>query len=1011
MIMQTFPKFLFGFLLIWVVFPVRAQYFGRNKPQYEKKKIEVVETSHFRMYHYLKNPKALFYVADESEMWYDAHIEIFQDTLQGKNPVLIYNDHPDFQQTRAIGGSIGVGTGGVTDAFKQRIIFPFAMSNQQTHHVIGHEMVHAFQYNMVIYGDSSSLRNLANIPLWMTEGLAEYMSIGRHDTHTAMWLREAVLNDDIPELKKMDSPKYFPYRWGHAFWAFITARYGDDVIQPLYENTAKFGLEYSIPLTLTTSLDSLSNDWQTAIKTIYSTQITSNKGNNYGKKLLSDKNAGHMNIAPSLSPNGRYLVFLSEKELFSMDLYLADARSGKILRKLTSRVRDGHIDALNFMESSGAWSPNSKEFAYVIYAKGQNRLLIKNVKTGKTKKEVKLKGIPAFSNPTWSPDGKSIVVAGLVEGQIDLYSYHIRSGKVTQLTDDKYDELLPAWSPDGQKIAFSSDQWSQENGWTHGKHTYNITMLDVASGEKEVLPIFNTANNMNPVFNHDNDLLFLSNRDGFRNMYRYDIDSNKVYQMTDLPVGISGITPYAPSISVSRKRDRVIYNAFSDGKYFIKQGKMEKFMNEEVAFEDVDMKSAQLFEPVTGAKQIIDPNFDDFHKHAALDTMEIKPVKYKSKFKLDYLAGSGGVGVGTGNFGTSTGLAGGIQMLFSDILGRHQLTSIVALNGEILDFGGMATYVNQENKMAWGVTLSHIPYRSGQYYQPAEDSLTFKGETNPRPVIRYSLDIQRLFENRLGGFVFYPFSTVMRVEAGATFNKYGYRIDRYNTYTDYAGFKVFEDKNKLDSPEGFNLMSANTALVGDNSFFGATAPLKGYRYRLGVEQTMGAYQFANLTLDGRYYLRTKPVTFAFRGMHFGRYGQDHERLYPIYLGNPVLIRGFYNMNRQTLFRIVGSKVIVANAEIRLPFTGPKRLALISSRFLMTDLNLFFDSGVAYFSKKQFGQDYKDANLDPLMLMSAGVSLRLNLFGTLVVEPFYAFPIGDDLKDVPKGFGINFSPGW
>ena len=1009
--MQNFPKLLLSFLLILIFLPARAQYFGRNKPQYEKKKIEVVETPHFRIYHYLKSPKALYNVADESEMWYGAHFDIFQDSLQGKNPVLVYNDHPDFQQTRAIGGSIGVGTGGVTDAFKQRIIFPFAMSNQQTHHVIGHEMVHAFQYNLVIYGDSTSLNNLGNLPLWMTEGLAEYMSIGRHDAHTAMWMREAVLNDDIPKLDKMDNPKYFPYRWGHAFWAFVTAKYGDDVIRPLYENTAKFGLEYAIPLTLTTSLDSLSDEWQAAIKSNFGEDIAGKKKHHYGKKILSEKNAGYMNIAPSLSPNGRYLVFLSEKELFSMDLYLADARSGKILRKLTSKVRDGHIDALNFMESSGAWSPHSNQFAYVIYAKGQNRLLIKEVKKGKTIKEVKLKGIPAFSNPTWSPDGKSIVVAGLVEGQIDLYQYHIKSGKITQLTNDKYDELLPTWSPDGTKIAFSSDQWSQENSLTHGKHTYNITILDVASGQKEVLPIFNTADNMNPVFNKDNDLLFLSNRDGFRNMYRYDLDSNKVFQMTDLAVGISGITPYAPTISVSRKRDRVIYNAFSDGKYFIKQGKMEKFMNQEVAIDDVNIQPAQLFEPIEDAEQIVDPNFVAFNQHIPLDTTELKSVKFKSKFKLDYLAGSGGVGVGTGNFGTSTGLAGGIQMLFSDILGRHQVTSIVALNGEILDFGGMATYVNQVNKTAWGVTLSHIPYRSGQYYQPAPDSLLFKGQTTPTPVVRYSLDIQRLFENRLGGFIFYPFSTVMRVEAGATLSKYGYRIDRYNTYTDYAGYKIFEDKKKLDAPKGFNLMSANTALVGDNSFFGATAPLKGYRYRLGIEQTMGAYQFANLTLDGRYYLRAKPVTFAFRGMHFGRYGRDHERLYPIYLGNPVLIRGFYNMNRSTLPRIVGSKVIVGNAEIRLPFTGPKRLALIPSKYLMTDLNLFFDSGVAYFNKEQFGQDYKDVNLDPLMLMSGGVSLRVNLFGALIVEPFYAFPIGGDLKDVRKGFGINFTPGW
>ncbi len=1008
--MTDLTRFFTGLLLVLLVFPARAQYFGRNKPQYEKKKFEVVETPHFRIYHYLTQPDPVYRVADESEMWYLSHFPVFQDTLQGKNPMIVYNDHPDFKQTTAIGGDIGVGTGGVTDAFKQRIVFPFAMSNQQTNHVIGHEMVHAFQYNMIIYGDSTNLRNLGNLPLWMTEGLAEYMSIGRHDAQTAMWMREAVNNDDIPELKKMDNPKYFPYRWGHAFWAFLTAKYGDEVIRPLYENTALLGLENAVALTLTTSLDSLSGEWQAAIKEQFGAAIAGKKKNHYGKKILSDKNAGYMNIAPSISPNGRYLVFLSEKELFSMDLYLADARSGKILRKLTSTVRDGHIDALNFMESSGAWSPHSDQFAYVIYAKGQNRLLIKDVKTGKTKKEVQLKGVPAFTNPTWSPDGKTIVVAGLVEGQIDLYSYNLKTGKVTQLTDDIYDEILPAWSPDGTKIAFSSDQWSQQNGRTYGKWTHNITLLDVATGQKEVLPIFNQADNMNPVFNQDNDLLFLSDRDGYRNMYRYDMDAGQVYQMTDLAVGISGITPYAPTISVSRKRDRIIYNVFGDGKYLIKQGKAEKFLNEKVSPDDVHLAGNQLFEPAAGTLQIVDIHLENFDRHKPLSHSDLKTVKYKSKFKLDYLAGSGGVGVGTGNFGTSTGLAGGIQMLFSDILGRHQLTSIVALNGDILDFGGMVSYVNQVNKIGWGVTLSHIPYRSGRYNRPALDSIRLNNTIVQ--AVRYSLDIQRLFENRVGGFVFYPFSTVMRVEGGVTLNRYGYRIDRYNTYTDLSGrYKYGEDRKKLPAPDGFGLYSANTALVGDNSYFGLTAPLKGYRYRLGVEQNVGTFQFANVTLDGRYYWRLKPFTLAARGLHFGRYGRDANRLYPIYLGNPVLVRGFYGLNRSEVNRIVGSKVLVGNAEVRLPFTGPKRLALIPSKYFLTDLNVFFDSGVAYFEKDQFADKYKGTDYAPLFLMSVGVSLRVNLFGAMVVEPFYAVPLGKELSRLRGGFGLNFAPGW
>jgi hypothetical protein len=62
----------------------------------------------------------------------------------------LYANHPDFQQTTAIDEEIGVGTGGVTEGLKNRIVMPVMETNQMTRHVIGHEMVHAFQYHMLL---------------------------------------------------------------------------------------------------------------------------------------------------------------------------------------------------------------------------------------------------------------------------------------------------------------------------------------------------------------------------------------------------------------------------------------------------------------------------------------------------------------------------------------------------------------------------------------------------------------------------------------------------------------------------------------------------------------------------------------------------------------------------------------------------------------------------------------------------------------------------------------------
>jgi Tol biopolymer transport system component len=57
-----------------------------------------------------------------------------------------------------------------------------------------------------------------------------------------------------------------------------------------------------------------------------------------------------------VSPDGERLVFMSEKNLFSFDLFLADASSGDVFSTLSSSATNPYFDALRFMDGSGSWS-------------------------------------------------------------------------------------------------------------------------------------------------------------------------------------------------------------------------------------------------------------------------------------------------------------------------------------------------------------------------------------------------------------------------------------------------------------------------------------------------------------------------------------------------------------------------------------------------------------------------------------------------------------------------------
>ncbi len=1026
---------------------VSAQYFGQNKVRYKNLKFDVLESPHFELYYYLKNDSLINRFMKENEVWYDLHQQVFRDTFTKKNPFILYSNHSDFQQTTALQGQIGVGTGGVTEGLKNRVIMPVTMLNHQTRHVQGHELVHAFQYHSLIEGDSTNLENIGNLPLWMVEGMAEYLSIGKVDAYTAMWMRDAYLNKDIPTLKDLTtSNKYFPYRYGQAFWSYIGSTYGDTVIVPFFKETAKYGYEMAIRRTFGYDERTLSSLWKTSIENAYQPLLKDTAQVPIGKRIIDENNGGeNYNVAPAISPDGKYVAFLSEKELLSIDLFLADAKTGQIIRKLTSKAKNGHIDEFNFIESAGAWSPDSKQFAFSVFSSGRNKLVIVDADRGQTVLTTAIPGVEEFSNLSWSPNGEDIVFSGLNRGYSDLYIYNLRSKKLSQLTNDKYSDYQASFSGDGSKIVFSSDRTTLDRSSPSVDITHNLAVIDIASKVITNISVFDGANNLNPQFSADNQsIYFLSNRDGFRNLYRYSISAQTVEQLTDYFTGISGITEFSPALSVSRNDD-ILYSYYRAQKYSIYNAKADEFTPVTVSPTALNFDAATLPPPNAVGVDIINANLNNFERFEQIPTDSIKSIDYRSQFKLDYLS-SNGVGASVGRFGT--GLSSGVQGVFSDILGRNQIFAAAAVNGEIYDFGGQVAYINQESRINWGASVSHIPYVSGLLSAGIEDLPVDGGGTVP--VYNESYDIIRTFEDQAQLFASYPFSRIHRFEAGTGVSRYSYRIDRFNNFYQFdpnsgsIGFPIGQNREKLSKERAaqtygvdfasFTTYQLNSAFVGDNSFSGVTSPLDGFRYRIGIEGYLGDYKLGAFTADLRKYVRAKPVTFAVRAYNYSRFGRDEGRLYPLYVGYNYLIRGyeansFYkngsaSPNGFDINQLVGTKIAVANFEIRLPFTGPERLAAIESKFLFSDLNAFFDIGLAWDSNSEIAfksQPGLVSRTDPqtgqtvqvlerIPAMSAGVSLRVNVFGYFVIEPYYAFPF--QRKDLNGGvFGLTFAPGW
>ncbi|MDR4987924.1 MAG: BamA/TamA family outer membrane protein [Bacteroidales bacterium] len=1003
-----------------------SQYFGRNKPSYQRFDFNVFQTPHFDIYHYFEDDSIPEFLANSLEKWYLRHQRVFKDTFEKQNPIIFYANHPDFQQTTAIGGMIGIGTMGVTEALKNRVVMPILETNAQTDHVIGHELVHVFQFRSMFLDDSLSLNSIRNLPLWLVEGMAEYFSLGSVDPHTAMIMRDAIHKDDFPTLRDMTrNYRYNPYRYGHAFVAFMGRTWGDSLIVPLFSETAKFGYERALERVLGLGEKTVSNLWKSAMEYHYAPFLEdTTKHIPVGRKLLSAENSGRINISPSVSPDGRHVAFFSERDLISIDLFLADAESGRILRKLASASRTGDIDGYNFFESMGTWSPDGRQFAHVAVKRGVNQLIIVDVDRPRRTREIAIKGVPSFNNPTWSPDGNYIVFNGLVDGRPDLFRYDLDSKKVTRLTNDRYSYAHASFSPDGRYLVFATDRPQSTQGDGRLNMRMNLGIMDLHDDSRHirVLDVFPGADNLNPVFAAEQDgIFFLSNADGFRNLYFVDLATADVFRLTNYYTGISGITHMTPSVSIARNTGDIVYSHYQHGTYSVFFAARDDFEAVRVDPMHLDMTASVLPPGVRAVPPIVDAGLEDEPVESIFPPDTFAEIPFESRFGLTFI-GSSGVGMATNRWGT--GVAGGVSMLFSDITGDNQLFTTLAVNGEIYDFGGMVGYLNQKGRINWGGSVSHIPYAYAALRFIADTISTDQG---PLLVDNLQLLKQRTFEDQISAFAYLPLSTTRRIEVGASIAWYYFRVDAINNYY-YRGTNIparYPDTERLDAPDGFGLQRVSMAYVGDNSFFGMASPMAGFRYRLSGERMFGRVNMYNVTADYRHYLHLRPFTFAIRGVHYGRYGPDvdKERLfYPLYLGFPGFVRGYdyttlgqiqSTFEDEFMFeQLLGSRVLLGGVEIRFPFTGPDRLALISSGIFFTELALFLDMGVAWDNSNRITLNRSEA-MEPgkrFPLFSTGPSLRINLFGALIVEPYLAFPF--HTRGIREGvWGVNFLPGW
>jgi hypothetical protein len=867
-------------------------YYGKNRVKYDSFKWSIYTTDHFEIYYYPEVEQHLQRIASYAESAYQHVSAELKHDLAFRIPLVIFKTQSEFQQQNISGDELPEGVLAFAEPYRDRMVLPIDEPPDQLYHTITHELTHVFEFDIIPRGLVAG-----GLPLWVDEGLSDFLA-GGWNPIDLMQVRDAALSDNVPEMSHLESQPLsgrLPYSMGHATFEFIQSRWGMEGLRQFLFSLRKSvigGGDSAYEEAFKLKPEEFDDQFERYLKERFKPFRDKERASDYGRNLAPNPERSKYVTVASIepSPTGELVAAVAgNRKDGEIDIVLVSTKDGQVVKNLTSGFDQNR--GFEYISTAGglrgnlvpwiSWSPKGDRVAYFARTEKKKTLVIQSVVSGRTEQKIEIRDLDMPESPAFSPDGQRVAFSALHTAVGDIYIVDLNTGAITNVTKDDFADYAPAFSPDGRTLVYTARISGSDK----------LFSLDLASGTKKQLT-FGTHDDTGAHFMNATTVLFTSTavdpakpltpevaRNGMiPNVWTLDLESGRLGQWTDAATGVVSGVP------IRQGNDTRIA--------FISYEKSENGIH--VLDRDQPIVTAQTSD--FGAPgPIIDFTAPLAH------TLIRKNIRPKHAFEGFSLESRPGVSLGV----TSSGnFYGGTELVFNDVLGDKQISFFASSVSTYRTFSFGYTNISRRFQYALQAYSQESFFYSNAVTQALYDpALT--------PFVDRDLSIGSRTVRGATGYAIYPFNRYARVEVSGG---YFHISERYDDETlgqlaqEYQqqryGTQLFRDGNML--PFGVGLTRETTIFREFGPVAGSTQ-----HFEYNVAPKFGSF-LSRQSIDGearRYFRLGTTGLLALRYRGFKSWGDSPDF---IYFGGNADLHGYDYLS------MLGQKAFYANAQLRFP---------------------------------------------------------------------------------------------